>query len=206
MSQAKKPTPQEKDLCRLITPEFRVSFPHVFKPQAPKPTDKPKYSITMLYPKTSDLTGLAPDRVTKRSLKEVLSNAKNAEFGSKENWPSDLESPVIDGDLPKYADKEGYKGHWVIKATSNEDSKPGLVDSRMMPITVQSDFYPGCYARAFVYARVWEYMGKKGVQFIVDHIQKTRDGDSFGGKKAVDQVFAPIDAPAQSAGDADIPF
>ncbi len=202
MATPKKAAKIDKDLCRIITPEFRVSYPHVFKAQAVKATDKPKFSITMLYPKDSDLMGSSPDGKP-RSLKEVIKNAKLAQFGPKENWPDGLESPVIDGDNPKFADKDGYKGHWVIKATTSEDQRPSVVDVDMAPITEASELYPGSYARAYVYAYVWEYMGKQGVGFILDHVQKLRDGKSFGGKKPVEQVFSPVSAPDSDAGDED---
>lgn len=190
-----------KEKCRMITPKFRVSYPHLFKAQSPKPGDKPKYSVTMLLPKNANLTGstLATDDVPAReiSIKEVIRNAKIAEFGpDKANWP-ELDSPVVDGDDPDHIGKDGYKGHWIIKATSNEDAKPGLVDAEGLPITQTSDFYPGCYARAYVYAYVWFYPNrekpmKKGVGFIVDHVQKLADGKAFGGKKPVEQVFGPV--------------
>lgn len=181
----------DKDLVRIVTPEFRVSYPHVFKAQAPKPGDKLKFSVTMLFPKDSDLMGTAPNG-SPRSLKEVMKNAKLAEFGSKENWPEGLISPVNDGDSPEYKDREGYKGHWVIKAVSGEDQRPSVVGPDMVPLTEPADFYPGCYARAYIYAYVWTYMNKQGVGFILDHVQKLRDGKSFGGKKPVEQVFSPV--------------
>ena len=162
MATPKNKPKANKDLSRVLTPEFRVSYPHVFKAQAIKPTDKPKFSVTMLFPKNADLSGL----------KEAMKQAKIAQFGGKENWPDDLESPVVDGDNPKHADKEGYKGHWVIKASTNEDQRPGVVDENVQPIVDQAKFYPGCYARAYIYAYVWEYMGKQGVGFILDHVQK----------------------------------
>ncbi len=187
----------DKDLCRMITPEFRVSYPHVFKAQSPKPTDKPKFSVTMLFPKDSELMGQTVDGKP-RGIKEVIKNAKLAQFGDKANWPEDLQSPVTDGDLPKHASKDGYKGHWVIKASTGEDQRPGVVDADGVPITEASTFYPGCYARAYVYAYAWEYMGKQGIGFILDHVQKTRDGKAFGGKKPVDQVFGPVGGAAGS--------
>lgn len=197
-----KETPKsDKNLCRLVTSEFRVSYPHVFKPQAAKPGDKLKYSITMLFPKDSAMQGQAPDG-TPRTLQQAIRNAKLAEFGPKENWPADLESPVNDGDDVKYADKDGFAGHWLVKASTSEDQRPSVVDQHMVPITLASDFYPGCYARAYVYAYVWYYPNrqkpmKKGVGFILDHVQKIRNGKSFGGKKSVDQVFSPVDAPSE---------
>lgn len=201
MAPTKKPVKgkTDKDLCRIITPEFRVSYPHVFKAQAPKPSDKPKYSITMLFRKDTELMGSSPEGKP-RSMKEIIRNAKISEFGSnKEDWPDGLQSPVVDGDDVKYASKDGYKGCWVMKATTTEDQRPSVVDHEMTPITNPAELYPGCYARAYVYAYVWSYMGKQGVGFILDHVQKLRDGKSFGGKKPVEQVFSPVSLPDDDA-------
>lgn len=196
---------ENKDLCRMISPRFRTSYPHLFKPHAAKPGDKLKYALTMLYSKDESLAGLASDGVTPRTIQEVIRNAKIAEFGpDKANWPSDLESPVTDGDDPKFADKEGYKGHWVIKASTGEDQRPSVVDRNMVPITDPAEVYPGCYARAYIYAYVWFYPNrkqpmKKGIGFILDHVQKLGEGKSFGGKKPIEQVFAPLPDESGSA-------
>lgn len=203
MATPKKADKADKDLCRIITSEFRVSYPHLFKPNQVKASDKAKYSITMLFPKDSDLVGQAPPVANAngtfspgpaRSLKDVIKNAKIVKFGPKENWPEGLVSPVTDGDDPKFKDKDGYKGHWVIKATTSEEQRPSVVGPDMIPLTNAADIYPGCYARAYIYGYVWEYMGKQGVGFILDHVQKLRDGKSFGGKKSVDHVFNPVAA------------
>lgn len=180
---AKKLTKEERAKCTTTTPMFRVSYPHLFKAHAIKPKDEPKFSITMLFPKKSDLS----------IIQKVIRNAKNVYFGSKENWPDDLESPVVDGDDPKFADKEGYKGHWVIKATTKADSKPGLVDRNAEPIIDQADFYPGCYAIANINAFAWEYGGKEGISFALNHVQKVKDGKPIGGRAPVESVFAPIE-------------
>jgi hypothetical protein len=178
-----------RDLCRVLTPEFRVSYEHVWKAQALKPTDKPKYSVTMLFPKDTDLAGI----------KEVIRQAKIAEFGpDKEDWPEGLASPVSDGN--KHVDKDtgeikpGYKDTWVIKATSNEDQKPAVFGEDGQEMIDSKKFYSGCYARAQVLCRVWEYMGKQGIHFILDGVQKTKDGDPFGGKKDLSKVFTPVNS------------
>lgn len=190
---ASKQQKADKEKSRLLTPEFRVSYPHVFKASSIKGS-KPKFSVTMLFDKTSDLS----------PIKNAIKNAKIAAFGpNPKDWPEDLESPVVDGDKQKHADKEGYKGHWAIKASTNEDQRPGVVDENVQPITDPSKFYPGCYARAYVYAYVWEFGGKQGVGFILDHVQKLRDGKSFGGKKPADQVFTPVNTGGDDDGDFD---
>lgn len=182
----KKASKKNQELCRFVTPKFRVSYPHVFKPSKMEGTNNElKYSIGMLFSKEDDLT----------VLKNAIRQAKIAKFGSKENWPKGIASPISDGDDPKHADKKGYKGCWVTRASTGEDYKPSVVDENVEPILNQSDFYPGCYAIASVLAYVWEFpkgSGKYGVSFILDHVQKVGDGEPFGGKKPVDQVFKPV--------------
>ena len=176
--------PETNDARKLVTPEFRVSYPHLFKPNAIK-GGKPKYSVSMLFPKSADLS----------SIKLAIKHAKIDKWGPNKNeWPEDLQSPVDDGDSPKHEERDGYKGHWVIKASTNEEYRPEVVGPDAQPILNASEFYPGCYARAYVFAYAWEYMGKNGVSFILDHVQKTRDGKPFGGKRSASDVFTPINA------------
>lgn len=174
----------DKTKTNIITPTFRVSYPHLFKPNAYKPGDKLKYSVTMLFPKSADLS----------VMKLAIKHAKLTKWPDKNDWPEELESPVTDGDDPKFAEREGYANHWVIRASTNEEYKPTVLDRDGEEILKAGDFYPGCYARAAVYAYVWEYMKKQGVGFILDHVQKVKDGKSFGGKKPASQVFGPLSA------------
>lgn len=175
---------------RLITPEFRVSYPHLFKPNAIKQGDDEKYSVTMLFKKTQDLS----------KLKLAMDHAKIEMWGrDKTKWPKGLLSPVSDGDSEQYLDdegvtKEGYAGHWVIKASSRASNKPGIVNEEAQPILDASEIYPGCFARAQIYANPWEYAGKKGVSFILDAVQKTKDGPSLSNRKSASEIFDPISA------------
>lgn len=185
MAKNQKASKSDKEACRVLTPEFRVSYPHVFKPQGMqnKKDSAKKYSITMLFPKDADLS----------TIKNAMKQAKIQKYGADPKaWPKGLESPVTDGDSPKNADKEGYAGHWAIKASSSEDQKPGVVDQNVEPIIDQASFYPGCFARASLLAYIWDNEFGQGVGFILDHVQKMRDGKSFGGKPQADQVFTPV--------------
>lgn len=183
----------DREKCRILTPEFRVSYPHVFKAQAmPGSKNDPKYSITMLFPKDGDM----------KLIQQAITQAKITKWGpNKSAWPTEIASPVGNGDGPAGKNKktgeplEGYAGHWIMKASTSEDQKPGVVDENVKPIIEPGKFYAGCYARAYVFAYVWEFpknSGKFGVGFILDHVQKLRDGKSFAGKKPADQVFQPV--------------
>lgn len=194
MGKTSKAEKEVQDPCKIMTPEFRVSYPHVFKPSVMKGTkNDPKYSVTMLFEKDSDLD----------IIKGAIRAAKIKKWGkNKADWPEDIESPVVDGDGPKGLDKnkkrrDGYEGHYAIKASTGEDQRPGVVDENVDPIINVADFYPGCYARAHVFAYVWEFpkdSGNFGVGFILDHVQKLRDGKSFGGKKSADEVFTKVNS------------
>ena len=195
-------TKEVSEATRIITPEFRVAFPSVFKPTAmPGTNNAPKYSVTMLFKKTDDLT----------VIKKAIHAAKVAKFGAnKDKWPKNIVSPVGDGDGEAGINKktgetrEGFEGHYVIKASTNADSQPGIVNRQGEAILSTSEFYPGCYARAYVLAYVWEFpkgSGKFGVGFILDHVQKLRDGKSFSGKKPVDQVFGPLSSDESNSED-----
>lgn len=176
---------------RIETLPFRVSYPHILKPEPFNP-EKPKYSITMLFPKTKK----NGEPIDYSGMKNALKLAKISEYGANPNlWPKNLESPISNGDSDGYADKEGYAGHWVVKATNL--NKPILIDRNDNEIKDQRDFYPGCYARAKMFSRAWEFAGKKGIQFIVDDIQKIAEGKPLGGGgTATRGKFTPLTASA----------
>lgn len=176
-----KQATQQKEKIKLVTHEFRVSYPHVFKAQAFGKND-PQFSVTMLFSKKSDM----------KAITDAIKQAKIAKWGSKENWPKMTRPVYLDGDAPELADKEGYKGHWIIKAHAKEDQRPEVVNEDVEPITDASEFYPGCYARAQVLVQAWDNEFGKGISFYLDHVQKLRDGKSFAGKKPADQVFTPV--------------
>lgn len=182
-----KPTKPKTEKKRFITPIFRVSYLHLFTPSELGG----KYQIVMLVPKnTEDI----------KQYQKELHRVKVEAFGPDKNkWPK-LKGPISDGDNPKYADKKGYKGHWVVKATSMAEAKPQVIDRDKTPIENASDFYAGCYARACIFARVWEYMGAQGTQFILEHVQKYKDGEAFGSKKSADQVFDPLEGEGEDSG------
>lgn len=190
---------KQADQCRIITPPFRVSYPHLFKASAIEGSDKKKFSVTMLFDKTADL----------KVIQLAIKNAKIAKFGEdKTKWPKNIESPVEDGDDEKYEEKEGYAGHWAIKATSIEEQKPGVYgpkagpDGKVEELTSAADVYAGCFAKAQVFARIWEFpknSKRYGVHFLLDHIQKIKEGKSFSSRKAGTEVFSPIEGGEETA-------
>lgn len=179
---------ETKAVEKLITPEFRVSFANVFRPQAPlpgsRPDAKPKYGLTMLFPLGADLA----------KLKAAAAAAAQEFFGDKLKDPTfvaKMRSPFRDQGEKTF---EGYvKGAIFINATSTQ--RPGLVDAQVQAIIEESQFYSGCYAIASINAFGYNQLGNYGVAFGVNNIQKLRDGEPLGGRTRPEDDFKPA-APA----------
>lgn len=173
---------------KIITHEFRVSFPAIFKPKSFE-GNEPKYSIVMLFDKKIDLN--KPAAGQKVSMKQAAHNAAIEKWGPKEKWPKNLRMPFKDGN--EKADMNGYENTITVSASAKEASQPGLVDQGRRPILNERDFYAGCYARAELIAFAYDIAGNRGVGFALQNVQKLRDGDKFSGKKNAEDVFDSVE-------------
>lgn len=172
----------------VVTPEFRVSFPNVFKSQTNKLSGKEEFSVVALFKKGADLS----------ALKAAALEATEAKWGSdKTKWPKPLRSPFRD----QGEKKKEIEGREVLPAGHEEGAiflnlkssqKPGVVDQNVQPILDDKDFYSGCYARASIRAYAYDQAGNRGVSFGLINVQKMKDGDPLGGRSAPEADFAPI--------------
>lgn len=176
-----------------LTPEFRVSFPYVFKAQLNKLSGKEEYSLQALFPPNADLS----------KLKAAAQEAIKEKWGpDSSKWPKNLKNPFRDqAEKEKEIDDgkggtkkvmpDGYvKG--AIFLTLKSKQKPGVVDQKVEDIIDPSVFYAGCWARATVSCYAYDQAGNRGVSFGLGNIQKTRDGDPFGGRTKASEDFVPI--------------
>jgi hypothetical protein len=173
----------------IITPEFRVSFPNVFKPQMPMngAAGDPKYGLSMLFKKGEDLS----------ALKALANEACVEKFGAdKTKWPKNLRNPFRD---QGEKDLDGYE-EGAIFCTATGRLKPGLVNARNDDIIGEDEFYPGCYARAQITAFAYDTTGNRGVAFGLHNIQKLRDGEALGGRQSASAVFGAVDTPDSADG------
>jgi hypothetical protein len=174
---------------KCVTPIARASYVSVFRPakfDGQNSDQESKYSITLIFEKTDDLS----------ELKRAVFNALVEKHGSdKTKWPKDLKLPFRDGS--KRADKEGY-GPDKVFITATSKSQPGIVDARVQKIIDEQLFYSGCYCRAELIAFYYDAKGNKGVSFSLQNVQKVRDGKPFSGKKAAEEVFDAVDDGAPS--------
>lgn len=171
-------------MANVITPAARASFPHLFKPAINKqePTKDPRYSLSLLFPKDADLSAL------KASVNAILTE----KFGTKEKFPKNLRSPFRDQGEKEFA---GYEeGNVFINAWTK--SKPGLVGPDLKDLTDETQIYAGCWVRASVKPFYYDTNGNKGVAFMLNNVQKVKDGEPLDGRVRAAEEFEAVEAAA----------
>lgn len=172
------------------TPEFRVSYPNVFKSRKNQLSGKDEFSVVALFKKGENLD----------VLKRAVNAAIEEEWGKdKAKWPKGLKTPFRNqGDRAK----ENEQGKLVLPAGYEEGAiycnlksyvRPGIVGPDAFPITDETKFYAGCYAWATVVAKAYNMQVNKGVSFWLQNLQMRRDGEAFGNRSKAEDDFAPIE-------------
>jgi hypothetical protein len=163
---------------RVVTGEVRLSYVNLLKPRENSFGGDPKYSVTILLPKS--------DFATKQRIDAAIEAAKQL---GKAKWngviPPMVAIPIHDGDGVKPSDGtpfgEECKGHWVFSASTSADQPPKIVDANLNPIIDPTEVYSGMYARIALNFGAYAVQGKKGVGcYLSTNVQKTRDGEPLG--------------------------
>lgn len=171
----------------VLTRKVRFSYAHVFEPKAAQEGGKPKYSVSLLIPKS--------DTETIEEIEAAIEAAK--EIGKASIWDGKVpkgkafHEPLRDGDEER-EDDPAYKDCYFINANSH--TKPGVVDRNVKDIIDPEEFYSGCYGRATVNFYPFNTSGKKGVAAGLNNLQKLADGEKLaGGTSAVDDFSTPYE-------------
>ena len=167
----------------VVTGKVRFSYEHLMKPykgENADPNDAPKYSVTVLVPKS--------DAATMQRINAGIAAAKKRGLETKkykDGTPVDkLPTPIWDGDGYR---ADGYtpfgeecKGCWVFTASCGQDRKPGVVDASCQPILDPTEIYSGIYGRVGVDFFPYNFAGKQGVGCSLVNVQKLADGEPLG--------------------------
>ena len=133
----------DSNKVKVVTGKVRFSYANVFSPKAAQEGATPKYSVSIIIPK-SDTETIAK---INKAFEEVKA-ASAAIFGG--SVPKLLKGGLRDGDAEK--DDAAYADSFFINA--NSVNKPGVVDVDLNPIIDPSEFYSGCYGREIGRAHV----------------------------------------------------
>ena len=160
---------------KVTTGKVRFSFCNLFEAKAPQGGGDPKYSVTLLIPKS--------DKVTMSKIQAAMAEARE-NFCSRNGANALPQKPVNtlhDGDGIR-DNGDSYcpecKGCYVITVSSKQ--KPVILDSFGNEITDPTEVYSGCYGRAVINFYGYNTAGKKGISAGLLGVKKLHDGEPFG--------------------------
>ncbi|MCL2876662.1 MAG: DUF2815 family protein [Betaproteobacteria bacterium] len=182
--------------AHIVTGTCRASFCHLIQPKRNANSGEPRYSVTLLLPKS--------DVATKQMIDYAIEAA--AQNGMARLWngqrPPMLPTPIYDGDGVRPSDGAPFsdecKGHWVFTASGKQ--QPSIVDTNLQPILQPTEVYSGMYIRAGVTFFPYFQQGKRGIGCALDNVQKLADGEPLGGNRASAQDDFGQAAPAANYG------
>ncbi len=167
---------------KVVTGKVRLSYANVWEPKALTEGAKPKYSVSVIIPKS--------DTETIKKINEAIAKAVDegvSKFGGKKPNLKAIKTPLRDGDIER-EDDEAYANAFFLNANSYQ--APQIVDRSVQPILDKSEVYSGCYARVSLSFYSYNSNGNKGVACGLGNIQKLADGEPLGGKTNASADFA----------------
>ncbi|MGI9251302.1 MAG: ssDNA-binding protein [Pseudohongiellaceae bacterium] len=184
---------------RLVSPEFTVVWPHLFKPYHYKgSTDQAKFSAEMMF--DEDAVDMQP-----------LIDAATA--AAKAKWPNrplkGLKLPFKKGDTiadeaaAKGKKAEHYRGHVVVRAKSTY--QPVICDANYGEILDERRVFPGCKGVAELTFVAYENAAAgDGVTCYLNAYMHIGEGPRIGGRDA-SKIFGSVDTsnfdPEEPAGE-----
>ncbi len=172
---------------KVVTGECRFSYANLWEPKAMDENSKPKYSVSLIIPKSDTKTIEKINAAIQAAYEEG-----KGKFGNGKTVPplTSLKTPLRDGDIDR-PDDEAYADCYFINA--NSIIAPGIVDANRQAIFEHSEVYSGIYGRASINFYAFKTNTAKGIACGLQNVQKLRDGDPLGGHSRAEDDFAEDD-------------
>lgn len=171
---------------KIITgPKTRFSYLNVLEPKSIFPGDTPKFSVSLVIPKSDAMTIAKINAAIEAAFIEGESKLK----GNGHSIPalSDIKTPLRDGDVERSNDPT-YANSYFINATSTV--APGIVDAHCNPILNKNEIYSGIYGRASIYFFAYSVNGVRGIAARLLNLQKLEDGNPLCIKSSAEDDFS----------------
>ena len=178
-----------KNPTKVITGKNTImSYLNVNEPKVPLGGGTPKYSVSLIIPKSDTVTVAKIRAAIQAAYEEGQSKLK----GNSKFVPAleDIKTPLRDGDKDRKGD-EAYQNSWFVNA--NSTTKPGVVDADRQPILDSSELYSGIIGRASINFYAFNSSGNRGIACGLNNIQKLSDGTPLGGHSRAEDDFADLE-------------
>lgn len=178
----------QNDAQKVLTGEVRLSYCNLIQARMPiSGQGDPKYSVTILIPKTDVATKADIDA----SIEAAARDATGKLWGGVRPR---FDSIVWDGDGTR---KNGLpfgpecKGHWVLTASTKQKPQVVGIDNINVELAPQ-DIYSGMYGRVTLRFFGYSQSGNRGVGCGLGNVLKTREGEPLSGGASAAADFAGI--------------
>ena len=177
-----------KNPCKVITGKVVMSYLTVNEPKVPLGGGTPKYSVSLIIPKSDTAT---VEKI-KAAIQAAYDEGQSKLKGNSKSVPAldDLKTPLRDGDKERKGD-DAYKDSFFVNA--NSTTKPGVVDADRNPILDSSELYSGIIGRASINFYAFNSNGNRGIACGLNNLQKLADGTPLGGHSRAEDDFADDD-------------
>lgn len=168
--------------------QTRLSYANVWTPKAGPNGGREAYSCVLTIPKSDKKTIDA----IRAAINAAYEEGKTKLKGNGKTVPAlvAIRTPLRDGDIER-PDQPEFAGCYFLSAKSYV--APGIVDMDRNEIFDHSEVYSGVYARASVNFYAYNVNGSRGIACGLNHLQKVRDGEPFGGRSRAQDDFADLD-------------
>jgi hypothetical protein len=172
----------DTNVTRIKTGKVTFSYANVWEPKAISDGATPKYSVSLIIPKSDTKT---LDKIKKAVLAaEKLGKDKGIKLTKASK------RPLRDGDEER-GDKPEYKDCMFLNASTT--MKPQIVDANVDPIMDKTEFYSGCVGRATINFYAFDSNGNKGIAAGLGNLQKLEDGERLAGGATAEDDFGSDD-------------
>ena len=178
-----------KNPTKVITGKNTImSYLNVNEPKVPLGGGTPKYSVSLIIPKSDTVTVAKIRAAIQAAYEEGQSKLK----GNSKFVPAleDIKTPLRDGDKDRKGD-EAYQNSWFVNA--NSTTKPGVVDADRQPILDSSELYSGIIGRASINFYAFNSSGNRGIACGLQNIQFWCDGEPLNGRVRAEDEFDALD-------------
>lgn len=178
-----------KTPTKVVTGKHTVfSYLNVNEPKTPLGGGTPKYSVSLIIPKSDTVTVAKINAAIQAAYDEGQSKLK----GNSKYIPAleDIKTPLRDGDKERKGDA-AYANSYFVNA--NSTTKPGVVDGNCNPIFDTSELYSGIIGRASINFYAFNSNGNRGIACGLNNLQKLSDGTPLGGHSRAEDDFAGLD-------------
>lgn len=174
---------------QVVTGEVRLSYVNVFEPKAFKEGQEPKYSLTILIPKTTP-DGLKTIANIKAAIQKAAEKGAQKHFGGR--VPTNVNNTLKDGDtevddlgeLKKIKSPE-LEGHMYMRLSSKYP--PKVLNLQRQEILNPLEVYSGMYGKVSLTTFAYSGDGRRGISAVLNNVLITRDGEPLIGRLTGDE-------------------